>query len=163
MWTIEGVGFLRFDFRQPAPSERTRRSGTGRTSPVREILLENAQMRLARGCWRGCAVRTRHSQHPEDRHCFNVFGRRVDDRRGCEQLASVQGRWRTHRPWTSLVTYIQRWIVCLRSWILDRDLSYLYLPVGGGGGGGGVRRSAGDNPTYRCRRNCFSARINLKQ
>lgn len=37
-------------------------------------------------------------QHQEDRHYFNVFGRRVDDRRGCDQLASVQGRWRTHRP-----------------------------------------------------------------
>lgn len=45
----KGLVFFVSHFRQPAPSERTRQSGTGRTSPVREISLENAQMRLAKG------------------------------------------------------------------------------------------------------------------
>lgn len=51
----KGLVFFVSHFRQPAPSERTRQSGTGRTSPVREILLENAQMRLAKGWQCGCA------------------------------------------------------------------------------------------------------------
>lgn len=77
-------GLVFFVFRQPAPSERTRQSGTGRTSPVREIWLENAQMRLARGWQCGCArvpLAFRNSVTP-----FQCFPR------GCERPSWVQGR-----------------------------------------------------------------------
>lgn len=74
----KGLVFFVSHFRQPAPSERTRQSGTGRTSPVREISLENAQMRLANRRGGSAAARAFRSLsgNPSPFSMFSTMGMR---------------------------------------------------------------------------------------